>query len=1160
LHSVSSRIAVFQTTVYIASRGDLTSTAADLAQYGSGSCQALQADISSDESIAELAASLKEDEGRLDVLVNNAALGGFIHEFDDFPMHEFDTMTSVNLRGPFALTQACLPLLREAADAVPLWVLLLCLVAWAGRKTSALPVCTSPVAPDPTSRAPCCRSMGGFWSASGTTPDLRRGNPVSPHRVRGTLRLADPRHQERSDSLFRWQSHSDLSQRLGSCGLSSTRPLLKSAREPPDSSRVTRAIVADHLFLCIVPPVSMMIWGRDRGISREVEKKRRAHNQRASRDIVGGMSESAPQSVRDWGSDRSHDGLPAALRDDVRLLGQLLGQVFREHRGVGLLDTVEGIRTLAKEARRGGDADWERLSAFLTTLPDSEILDVARAFNQFLNLANIAEQHHVTQRADVTGDRDWEHLGGMLNLAEALAHTRVEVVLTAHPTEVLRRTLIQKYDEISELLRETASARRDEQLQRVIAEAWHTDEIRQERPSPQDEARSGFAVVENALWEAVPAVLRDVDAALVRAGGGPLPVDVAPIAFASWMGGDRDGNPNVTAEVTHEVLMLARWMAADLYLRDVERLLSSLSMHRCTQELEEVAGTSHEPYRALLKGLRERLTATRDWAEAQDVDPEAVITDVADLREPLELCFRSLVESGMETIARGPLLDTLRRAHCFGIELVRLDIRQHAERHAQVLDELLAYLEPGQRPYAEWSERERREFLLRELVSPRPLFPAEWPMTTDAREVLDTCSMIAARGGAGIAGYIISMAATPSDVLAVILLLREAGLETNLPIVPLFETLDDLDRASETLDELLGVPWYREYVAAAGDRQQVMIGYSDSAKDAGQFAAAWAQYRAQERLTAVAARHGVALTLFHGRGGAIGRGGGPSQQAILSQPPGSVGGSLRVTEQGEMIRFKLGTPAVAVDTVTRYLSATVQATFRPPPQPEEGFRQAVDQMANAALTEYRQVVRADADFVPFFQALTPEQELADLAIGSRPARRKATQDIESLRAIPWVFAWTQVRLMLPAWLGTEAAFGYLAAHPGLYEQLTAWPFFRMQAEMLEMMLAKIEPSIVRYYAARLTSADQQNRAEALIAREEALARELVQLRGTERLLADQPDLVDSLLVRNTYLDPLHLLQAELLVRRRAPGGGSAAVTQALKVTMAGIASGLRNTG
>ena len=881
---------------------------------------------------------------------------------------------------------------------------------------------------------------------------------------------------------------------------------------------------------------------------------------RSSRDIVSGMTESLVQSVRDWGSDRSHDGLPAALRDDVRLLGQLLGQVFRAHRGAGLLDTVETIRTLAKDARRGGDADWERLSTFLKTLSDDDIVHVARAFNQFLNLANIAEQHHVSQQADAAVVREWERLGGMLDLAETLAHTRVELVLTAHPTEVLRRTLIQKYDEIAELLGELPSSRRNEQLQRVIAEAWHTDEIRHERPSPQDEARSGLAVVENALWAAVPAVLREVDAALVGAGADPLPVEVAPIAFASWMGGDRDGNPNVTAEVTREVLMLARWMAADLYLRDIERLVSSLSMNRCTPELESAVGTSREPYRALLKGLRERLTATRDWAEARNADPDALIRDAADLLKPLELCFRSLVECGMETIARGPLLDTMRRAHCFGIELIRLDIRQHAERHSEVLEELLAYLEPGQRPYGGWSEHERREFLLRELASPRPLFPAQWPMSADVREVLDTCRMIATQDAVGIAGYIISMAATPSDVLTVILLLREAGLQTNLPVVPLFETLDDLDRASATLDELLSIPWYRQYVADTGDRQQVMIGYSDSAKDAGQFAAAWAQYRAQERLTTVAAKHGVALTLFHGRGGAIGRGGGPSQQAILSQPPGSVGGSLRVTEQGEMIRFKLGTPAVAIATVTRYLTATVEATFRPPPQPEQSFRDVVDKMANAALVEYRDVVREDADFVSFFRALTPEQELADLAIGSRPARRKATQDIESLRAIPWVFAWTQIRLMLPAWLGTEAALDCLAAEPGVYEQMTDWPFFRMQAEMLEMMLAKVEPSIVRYYAARLTNAEQQSRAEALIAREEQLARELVRLRGTERLLTDQPDLVDSLLVRNTYLDPLHLLQAELMVRRRAPGGGSAAVSQALKVTMAGIASGLRNTG
>ncbi len=404
------------------------------------------------------------------------------------------------------------------------------------------------------------------------------------------------------------------------------------------------------------------------------------------------------------------------------------------------------------------------------------------------------------------------------------------------------------------------------------------------------------------------------------------------------------------------------------------------------------------------------------------------------------------------------------------------------------------------------------------------------------------------------------MAAAPSDVLAVILLLRESGLERCLPVVPLFETLDALDHAAHTVDALLTLPWYARY---ADGYQQVMIGYSDSAKDAGQLAAAWAQYRAQEGLVDVARRHGVRLSLFHGRGGAVGRGGGPAQAAILSQPPGSVAGSLRVTEQGEMIRWKLGLPGLAVQTLRRYVTATVDATVHPPPAPETPWREAISEMAETALTGYRAVVREDAEFVDLFRALTPEQELGILALGSRPARRgRTTSGIESLRAIPWVFAWTQVRLMLPAWLGTDRALHQAVEgdRPGLLRDMLAWPFFRMQMDMLEMVLAKADPTLVRYYARRLATPAQQRTVDALCARLSGLTEDLLAVTGAPRLLTHDPELAESLYVRNTYLDPLHLLQAELLARWREGDGDRHPVEQALQVTMAGIASGLRNTG
>ena len=839
--------------------------------------------------------------------------------------------------------------------------------------------------------------------------------------------------------------------------------------------------------------------------------------------------------------------LPRALREDVRLLGSLLGHVIADHRGGDFVARIEVIRALAKSARRGTAQDWQRLSRRLATLPEDELTDFARAFNQFLNLANIADQRQAAREV-VWPEPDTVD-------ADALADVRVELVLTAHPTEVLRRTLVQKYDAIAALLEERECLPEDERTQldaplaRLIAESWHTDEIRRERPTPRDEARWGFAVIEGSLWQAVPAAMRELD----HRHGKVLPLHVMPFAFASWMGGDRDGNPSVTASVTRAVLLLARWNAATLFGRDVEALHAALSMHTCTEALRAATDGAAEPYRAILRPLRERLAATRDWAQVGGPANDGVILTDDDLLSPLTLCYESLVACGMEQIANGPLLDTLRRARCFGVCLVRLDIRQHAERHAEVLDEVTRYLNDD--GYAAWSEEQRTAWLLAELESRRPLFPAHWPLSDNAREVIDTCAVIAERDAAGVAAYVVSMAARPSDVLAVALLLKEAGVMRKVPIVPLFETLADLEGAADTMDALLCMPWYRAYV---GERLLVMIGYSDSAKDAGQLAAAWAQYRAQEALAAIAAKHGVRLTLFHGRGGAVGRGGGPSAQAIASQPPGTVAGSIRVTEQGEMIRFKLGTPAIAKATLSHYLTATLQATTNPPAAPSPQLRKVMRELAAASVQAYRTFVR-DPRFLGLFQALTPVAELAALALGSRPARRTAAKDLDGLRAIPWVFAWTQMRLMLPVWLGTERALTALTETPAHYRALRRWPFFAMQTDMLEMGIATADATLVRYYASRLTNDAEQELAAELLARLDQIANDLLRLSGATELLANATQARDSITVRNTYLDPLHLLQAELLARRRS-GNDSEAVAQALKVTMAGISSGLRNTG
>ncbi len=878
--------------------------------------------------------------------------------------------------------------------------------------------------------------------------------------------------------------------------------------------------------------------------------------------------------------------IDARLREDVHLLGELLGNTIREQYGDDFLDKIEQIRKGAKADRRGADSEQaagEELSASLNQLQETELLPVARAFNQFLNLANIAEQYQLIHRRDESQPAPFESrvLPELLarlqreghsdeSLARQLGRLEIELVLTAHPTEVARRTLIQKYDAIAAQLalqdhRDLTTAEREqirERLQRLIAEAWHTEEIRRTRPTPVDEAKWGFAVIEHSLWQAIPNYLRKADHALQAATGLRLPLEAAPIRFASWMGGDRDGNPNVTAPVTREVLLLARWMAADLYLRDLDRLASQLSMQQASPALQAKVGDSVEPYRALLKQLRDRLRATRQWAHASlraaTPAPADVLQHNRDLLEPLELCYQSLHECGMGVIADGPLLDCLRRAVTFGLFLVRLDVRQDAARHSAAMTEITDYLGLGR--YEDWNEDMRISFLMKELANRRPLLPGYFKPSADTAEVLNTCKEIAAAPAASLGSYVISMAGAASDVLAVQLLLKESGVQRPMRVVPLFETLADLDNAGPVIEQLLLLPGYR---ARLQGPQEVMIGYSDSAKDAGTTAAAWAQYRAQERLVDICREQQVELLLFHGRGGTVGRGGGPAHAAILSQPPGSVAGRFRTTEQGEMIRFKFGLPDIAEQNLNLYLAAVLEATLLPPPPPEPAWRHLMDELAADGVSAYRAVVRENPQFVEYFRQSTPEQELGRLPLGSRPAKRRAG-GIESLRAIPWIFGWTQSRLMLPAWLGWEAALSKaLARGEGelLGQMREQWPFFRTRIDMLEMVLAKADADIARLYDERLVQPDLLPLGAHLRDLLSQACSVVLGLTGQSQLLAHSPDTLEFIRLRNTYLDPLHLLQAELLARsRQQEAAQDSPLEQALLVTVAGIAAGLRNTG
>ena len=868
------------------------------------------------------------------------------------------------------------------------------------------------------------------------------------------------------------------------------------------------------------------------------------------------------------------------LREDVHVLGELLGETIRQQHGDAFLQKIEDIRHSAKADRRG---PGEQLTSTLADLAEEDLLPVARAFNQFLNLANMAEQYQLIRRRDVGQPEPFEarvlpellarlKQAGHSNdaLARQLAKLDIQLVLTAHPTEVARRTLIQKYDAIAGQLaaqdhRDLTPDERQQvrvRLRRLIAEAWHTEEIRRTRPTPVDEAKWGFAVIEHSLWHAIPSHLRKVDQALLEATGLRLPLEAAPIRFASWMGGDRDGNPNVTAAVTREVLLLARWMAADLFLRDIDALAAELSMQQASAALRERVGDSAEPYRAVLKQLRDRLRATRAWAHtaltsSQPASAE-VLVDNRDLIAPLELCYQSLHECGMGVIAEGPLLDCLRRAVTFGLFLGRLDVRQDAARHRDALTEITDYLGLGR--YADWDEDRRIEFLQAELKNRRPLLPAHFRPQADTAEVLATCREVAAAPAASLGSYVISMAGAASDVLAVQLLLKEAGLTRPMRVVPLFETLADLDNAGPVMQRLLGLPGYR---AGLRGPQEVMIGYSDSAKDAGTTAAAWAQYRAQENLVRICAEHQVELLLFHGRGGTVGRGGGPAHAAILSQPPGSVAGRFRTTEQGEMIRFKFGLPAIAEQNLNLYLAAVLEATLLPPPPPQPAWREVMDQLAADGVKAYRSVVRDNPDFVEYFRQSTPEQELGRLPLGSRPAKRRAG-GIESLRAIPWIFGWTQTRLMLPAWLGWETALSNaLARGQGelLAQMREKWPFFRTRIDMLEMVLAKADAQIAEAYDERLVQPHLLPLGAHLRDLLSQSCQVVLGLTGQQVLLAHSPETLEFISLRNTYLDPLHRLQAELLARSRSREAAlDSPLEQALLVTVAGIAAGLRNTG
>ncbi|CAM8946652.1 unnamed protein product [Rhodiola kirilowii] len=875
---------------------------------------------------------------------------------------------------------------------------------------------------------------------------------------------------------------------------------------------------------------------------------------------------------------------------DALLLDRFL-DILQALHGEDLKETVQECYELSAEYESSRDPEkLEELGNVLTSLDAGDSIVVAKSFSHMLNLANLAEEVQIAYRrriklkkgdfadeASATTESDIEETIRKLvrmgktseQVFDALKNQTVDLVFTAHPTQSVRRSLLQKHGRIRNCLTQfyakdiTTDDKKelDEALQREIQAAFRTDEIRRTAPTPQDEMRAGMSYFHETIWKGVPKFLRRVDTALKNVGiNERVPYNAPLIQFSSWMGGDRDGNPRVTPEVTRDVCLLARMMAANLYFSQIEDLMFELSMWRCNDELRVRAHELHksakrdskhyiefwkqvppsEPYRVVLSDVRDKLYSTREHARqllsngVSDVPEELTFTHVDQFLEPLELCYRSLCACGDRPIADGSLLDFLRQVSTFGLSLVRLDIRQESERHTDVLDSITNHLGIGS--YREWSEEKRQEWLLSELKGKRPLFGPDLPKTEETADVLGTFDVIAELPSDNFGAYIISMATSPSDVLAVELLQRECHVKHPLRVVPLFEKLADLEAAPAAMARLFSIDWYKNRIDG---KQEVMIGYSDSGKDAGRLSAAWQLYKAQEDLVKVAKEFGVKLTMFHGRGGTVGRGGGPTHLAILSQPPDTIHGSLRVTVQGEVIEQSFGEEHLCFRTLQRYTAATLEHSMCPPTSPEPEWRALLDEMAVTATKEYRSIVFQEPRFVEYFRLATPELEYGRMNIGSRPSKRKPSGGIESLRAIPWIFAWTQTRFHLPVWLGFRAAFKDVIEKDiknllMLQEMYKKWPFFRVTIDLVEMVFAKGDPGIAALYDKLLVSEDLWLFGEQLRNNYNETKNFLLQVAGHKDLLEGDPYLRQRLRLRDSYITTLNVCQAYTLKRIRDP--------------------------
>ena len=880
------------------------------------------------------------------------------------------------------------------------------------------------------------------------------------------------------------------------------------------------------------------------------------------------------------------------LRENVRYLGNILGKVIKEQEGQKFFELVEKVRKLSKANKTNinNKQSYRKVIRTIKNLNPKNTFKVTRAFTHFMNLINLAESIDASRslneyennkkkinNSNLFIEEIFEDLFNNKNISENRIYDHAKnlnigIVLTAHPTEVKRRTLIQKYHTITEILEQRDLLKNypskikilDKKLFDELTIVWNTDDLKRVKPSPFDEARWGLAIIEDSLWDTIPKVYRRLNSIFVQNMDKGLPKNFNPIEFGSWMGGDRDGNPNVTAKVTKEVILLSRWEAAKLYEKSLTKIIRSYSMEKCSKKILRTVGKSYEPYRLFLRPLRDKMRKTHRMIEQhlvnkKPLDQKMLLREREEILKPLRVVRESLEQNNNENLASGELLDLMRRAKCFGINLARLDIRQESSRHSQLIGELVK--RKYNKDYLRFSENEKIKFLKSKLNSSKNIINKFQFKNKENKEVWDTFNVLSQEPDECLGAYVISMTSSASDILSVSFLQKEAKIKNKLRVVPLFETLEDLINAKPIMENLFSQKWYRKLT---NHKQEVMIGYSDSSKDAGKMCASWHQYKAQEEIVKLAKKYKIEIVFFHGRGGSAGRGGGPILATLRSLPPNSVNGKIRITDQGEVIQQKYGYEPLAKYNLCSYIGAVAEASLNPPPNPKDTWRSLIEKMSDISKSAYRKNINQSSDFIKYFKTVTPHISLGKLSIGSRPSKRKNVDNIKSLRAIPWVFAWTQIRLMLPAWLGSTEALRYANIkefRKTLYDMERNWPFFNSMLDMLDMVLSKVDPDISKIYEEYLAD-EKLKRVGKKLRFQFDMINKLNKEITPKEIMKIRKQFRSSVIVRNIYSEVLNIIQPIVMkkIKSKKNSLDRKFLNDALLTSIAGISAAMKNTG